>query len=132
MQGPERIAMDGLDRLLEPLPEAIGDLCRSVVSLLATTPGLDGSVKFGWRSVNFRHGRAGLICAVFPYEDRVAVYFEQGRMLEDPEGLLQGEHLKKGRFMRLYPGDPLPEAGIAMLVGEAIALGSGPGLRKSR
>jgi hypothetical protein len=115
--------MNDLDLLLEPLPPAIDILCRAAVDLLETMPDLSGQVKFGWRSVNFRHSRAGLICAVFPYEDRVAVYFEQGRLLEDPEGLLQGDHLKKGRFMRLYPGDQVPEAAIAMLVGEAIALG---------
>lgn len=124
--------MSELDRLLEPLPPAIGIPCRAVVGLLETMP-LSSQVKWGWRSVNFRHARAGLICAVFPYEDRVAVYFEQGRLLEDPEGLLQGDHLKKGRFMRLYPGNQVPEAAIAMLVGEAIALGpAGSGLRRSR
>ncbi|WP_297107914.1 DUF1801 domain-containing protein [uncultured Devosia sp.] len=124
--------MDDLDRLLQPLPEKIGGLCRSVVSQLAAMPDLSGTVKFGWRSINFRHARAGLICAVFPHEDRVAIYFEQGRLLEDPEGLLEGDHLKKGRFMRLCPGDAVPEAGLAMLVGEAIALSSGPDLRRSR
>jgi len=111
-----------LARLLEPVPSEVAALCRDVVQLIGAMPGLSHSVKLGWRSVNFRHEAAGLICAVFPHEDRVALYFENGRMLEDREGLLQGEHLKKGRFLRLYPGAEPPEAAIHMLLAEAVAL----------
>lgn len=116
------IAPAALERILAGHSPAIRQLCQDVVVLLSGMAGLKGSVKLGWRSVNFRHDTAGLVCAVFPYEDRVALYFENGRALEDPEGLLAGDHLKKGRFLRLYPGGDFPEAAIAMLVAEAIAL----------
>lgn len=113
---------DELASLLNGMPTTIGTLCEALVRLLDGTAGLAGSVRPGWKSVNFRHARGGLICAVFPYEDRVAIYFEHGRQLEDPEGLLQGDHLKKGRFLCLRPGDSIPEAAIVLLVAEAIAL----------
>jgi hypothetical protein len=43
-------------------------------------------------------------------------------MLSDPEGLLQGEDLKKGRFLRLYPGNAVPDMAVGLFIGEAIAL----------
>lgn len=111
-----------LDALLAELPDDVGQLCRAVVSLIAEGTPLTGQVKLGWRSINFRHARAGHVCAVFPYADRVALYFEHGRLLEDPDGLLHGDGLKKGRFLRLYPHEPLPETAIVLLIAEAIAL----------
>lgn len=111
-----------LDQLLLGLPAEIGQLCRDLVDLIGSNASLSGSVKMGWKSVNFRHARAGHVCAVFPYPDRVSIYFEHGRLLEDPEALLMGDGLKKGRFLRLFPGAPVPEAAIALLVAEAIAL----------
>lgn len=112
----------GLDDLLAPLPEEIGSLARELVALVGGMPGLTGKVMPGWRSVNFRHAKAGHVCAVFPHEDRVSIYFEHGRVLSDPEGVLMGDELKKGRFLRLYPGKESPEATIYVLVSEAIAL----------
>lgn len=114
--------LPGLSDLLDPLPDEIGALARDLIGLVGGMPGLTGKVMRGWRSVNFRHAKAGHVCAVFPYADRVSLYFEHGRVLADPEGLLMGEELKKGRFLRLYPGAPIPEAAIYVLVSEAIAL----------
>ena len=111
-----------LDVLLLELPAQIGQLCRAVVEIVAGNASLIGSVKMGWKSINFRHPVAGHVCAVFPHPDRVSIYFEHGRLLEDPEGLLMGDGLKKGRFLRLHPGEVIPEAAIALLVAEAIAL----------
>lgn len=111
-----------LDQLLAGLPAETGRLCRQLVDLVGGNASLVGSVKMGWKSVNFRHARAGHVCAVFPYPDRVSIYFEHGRLLEDPDGLLMGDGLKKGRFLRLVPSEPVPEVAIALLVAEAIAL----------
>jgi len=112
----------GLDALLAPLPDETAKLAWALIAFVAAYPGLTGKVMPGWRSVNFRHARAGHVCAVFPYADRVALYFEQGRMLSDPDGLLRGEDLKKGRFLALRPGDTIPETAIGLFIGEAIAL----------
>lgn len=110
-----------VEALLAPYSEGIAALFRPLVNLIGTVPEVSGVVRFGWRSVNFRHSRAGLICAAFPHADRVALYFENGRLLDDPEGLLEGD-LKKGRFLRLYPGQAIPRDAILLLVAEAIAL----------
>ena len=113
-----------LAELLDGLPPAIETLAREVVTLVGTLqPDLEARVRLGWRSVNFRHPAAGFVCAVFPYPDRVSLIFEQGRLLEDPEGLLEGTG-RQVRYVPMLPGRPLPEAGIALLLGEAIALRS--------
>lgn len=118
----DAISLPGLDALLAPLPPAIVALARALVDEVGAYPGLAGKVMPGWRSINFRHKKAGHVCAVFPYADRVSLYFEHGRMLSDPEGLLQGNDLKKGRFLRLYPGDRVPEMAVGLFIAEAIAL----------
>lgn len=111
-----------LDDLLAPLPEASAALARRLVALVAAHPGLSGEVKTGWKSINFRHGKSGHVCAVFPHPDRVSLYFEQGRLLDNGHGLFQGEGLKKGRFIRMLPGAEIPIDVIGILIGEAIAL----------
>lgn len=111
-----------LDMLLLGLPAEIGQLCRAAIEIVEGNASLSGSVKMGWKSINFRHPVAGHVCAVFPHPDRVSIYFEHGRLLEDPDALLMGDGLKKGRFLRLHPGEVIPEAAIALLVAEAIAL----------
>jgi hypothetical protein len=58
----------------------------------------------------------------FPSRDRVTLYFEHGRLLSQGDGLLSGDGLKKGRYLRLVPGDDIPVDPIGILLGEAIAL----------
>lgn len=111
-----------LGALIAPLPMPIGILTARLVSLVAAHPGLTGKVMAGWKSVNFRHEVAGHVCSVFPHRDRVALYFEHGRLLENGDGLLEGEGLKKGRYLRLVPGDDIPIDAIGLLLGESIAL----------
>jgi hypothetical protein len=108
--------------LIAPLPAPVAELTARLVALVAAHPGLSGKVMSGWRSVNFRHAGAGHVCSVFPQPDRVSLYFEHGRLLEHGDGLLAGEGLKKGRYLRLVPGDDIPVDRIGILLSEAIAL----------
>lgn len=108
--------------LVSPLPPAVAELTARLVALVAAHPGLSGKVMRGWKSVNFRHAKAGHVCAVFPHEDRVSLYFEHGNLLEHGDGLLLGDGLKRGRYLRLFPGDDLPVDRIGILISEAIAL----------
>lgn len=108
--------------LIAPLPAPVAELTARLVALVAAHPGLSGKVMSGWRSVNFRHGKAGHVCSVFPQAERVTLYFEHGRLLEHGDGLLAGDGLKKGRYLRLLPGDDIPVDRIGILISEAIAL----------
>jgi hypothetical protein len=112
---------EDLATLLASLPPEIVALSRRLVAMVGVHPGLSGKVKFGWRSVNFHHNVAGHVCAIFPHQDRVALYFEHGRLLQDNDGLLQG-NLKKGAFIRFRQGDAIEEDAIGVLLSEAIAL----------
>lgn len=112
--------MHDLDTLLDRHSPAVADLARHVTGWVATQfPELTARVKLGWGAVNFRHPRAGFVLAVFPFEDRVSVVFQQGRLLSSP--LLEGD-TKQVRWIPLVPGEPVPEDEIGMLVVEAIAL----------
>lgn len=108
--------------LIAPLPVPVGELTARLVALVAAHPGLTGKVMTGWKSVNFRHASAGHVCSIFPQAERVSLYFEHGRMLEHGDGLLAGDGLKKGRYLRLVPGDEIPVDPIGILLSEAIAL----------
>ena len=108
--------------LVAPLPAPASELTARLVALVAAYPGLTGKVMSGWKAVNFRHARAGHLCSVFPQPERVLLYFEHGRLLEQGEGLLAGEGLKRGRYLVLVPGDEIPVDRIGILIGEAIAL----------
>ena len=114
--------MDNLETLLAPLPLPIGELTRQLVTLLAGHPGLEGKVMPGWKSINFHHRQAGFVCAVFPNAERVALYFEHGRLLSAEDELPLGHELKRGRYMILRPGAQVPTDTMGILVSEAIAL----------
>jgi hypothetical protein len=112
--------MQGLDQLLERFTPPIAALMRETAELVATQrPDLTPAVKAGWGSINFRHIRAGFVCAVFPQRDHVSLVFEHGRLLSSP--LLVGD-TKQVRWIVLKPGEPLPEDEIGILLAEAIAL----------
>ena len=112
-----------LDALLDGSPPGIARLCRRLVDLLTRQhPELAPAVRSGWRSVNFRHPRAGYVCGVFPQARDVLLVFEHGRLLDNAAGLLEGDTLKQVRFIRFRPAEPIPAGDIGALISEAIAL----------
>lgn len=114
--------MQGLDELLGRFQPPIAAVMRETAELVAALrPDLEAKVKPGWGSVNFRHKRAGFVCAVFPQLDHVSLVFEHGRLLSSE--LLVGD-TKQVRWIVLRPGEPLPEDEIGILLAEAIALRS--------
>ena len=111
-----------LSDLLARFEAPIADMARRLVDVLADIgPDLAPAVKMGWGSVNYRHPRAGFICAVFPNAEHVSLVFEQGRLLSSP--LLKGnDKTRQVRWIELRPGDDIPVDEIAILIAEAIAL----------
>jgi hypothetical protein len=109
--------------LLETAAPAIARIARRLVRLLMTQhPELGPVVRQGWRSVNFRHPKAGFVCGVFPQAADVLLVFEHGKLLDNSSGLLEGDYLKKVRFIRFRPRDAVPAGDIGALVFEAISL----------
>lgn len=103
-----------------PIAETAG---RLIAALRRLRPDLVPQVRLGWGSVNFRHPRAGFVCAVFPMAEHVSLVFEHGRLLSNESGLLRGDG-KQVRFIPLQPGEPIGEDALGMLLAEAIALRS--------
>ena len=109
-----------IEGLLQRCEPQMAELAMRVLAALRTLrPDLVPQVRLGWGSVNFRHGQAGFVCAVFPMPDHVSLTFEHGRQLSSP--LLEGAG-KQVRFIRFVPGDPIPEDELGILLAEAIAL----------
>ena len=107
-------------QILRPFPEPIATLASDLaLTLLSVRPDLEGKARLGWGSVNYRHPKAGFVCAIFPMEDHVSLVFEHGRLLSSP--LLEGDG-KQVRYIRFEPGAKIPEDEIAILLAEAIAL----------
>lgn len=111
-----------LDDLLARFDAEVADLTRELVAVLAEVrPDFAAAVKSGWGSINYRHPKAGFICAIFPGTGRVQLMFEQGRLLSSPL-LRGGEELKQVRWVEMAPGRDIPVDEIAILIAEAIAL----------
>ena len=106
--------------IVRSFPEPVQQLTSKLaLTLLAIRPDLEGKARLGWGSVNYRHPVAGFVCAIFPMEDHVSLVFENGRQLSSP--LLEGDG-KQVRYIKLIPGNDIPEDDIAILLAEAIAL----------
>lgn len=118
---PEPVAIAALDAILARHPATVALAAELVALVSRVAPDLAAKVQPGWGSVNFRHRRAGFVCAVFPAADRVLLLFEHGRELSHPL-LVDNGKVKQVRWIPFAPGDALPEDEIAILIAEAIAL----------
>lgn len=115
---------DDIATLLERVPAPIGRLAAKVIATVRDVrPDLVPKVQFGWGSVNFRHKRAGFVCAVFAYADHVDLIFEHGKLLDSPL-LVDNGKVKQVRWIPFRRESRIPVDEIAILLAEAIALRS--------
>lgn len=110
-----------ISALLYPLPTAIGDLTRRLVSMVGVYPGISARVGRGSASIRFAHKRAGAICSVMPSANGVALCFENGKRLPHGQGVLHG-NVGQARHLTLQPQSEIPLDTIGLLLAEAIAL----------
>ncbi|WP_417307571.1 DUF1801 domain-containing protein [Devosia sp.] len=109
-----------LNQLLMRTEPAMADTVRALAALIGeVAPTLEGMIRIGWGSINYRHATAGFVCAVFPMQDHVSLVFEHGRQLNSP--MLQGDGAQV-RFIRIEPGALPDRDALAILIAEAIAL----------
>jgi hypothetical protein len=74
-------------------------------------------VRPGWGLIGYdvpAGKRTRYFAFVWPEPEHAHLGFEYGVWMDDPDGLLQGAHLKlrKVRFVTYAPGDPIPEAAL--------------------
>ncbi len=115
---------DDIDTLLARREPPIQALARMMVGVVREIrPDFAAKAAFGWNTVNFRHPKAGFICAVYPGRQHVSLIFQDGRLLDHP--LLRDDgKVKRVRWMPFRPGEELPVDDIAILLAESMALRS--------
>jgi hypothetical protein len=70
--------------------EPIVTLAQKLRALVrAELPDAEERAYPGWKAIGYVDADAGYVCGIFPFSDRVALGFERGVLLPDPEGLLR-------------------------------------------
>ncbi len=111
------------DALLARFPAPIVDLANELRPLVRRqVPNAQEVAYGGWKALGYRHPEAGYIGGIFLFDDRVAMIFEQGHLLPDPEGILQGE-TKQTRHVTLWPKAEVPLDALADLLEAAVDVG---------
>lgn len=119
----EKIRGEGkaIEALLALFPGPVRALTEQVRALvLAAVPELAERALPGWKAIGFRHSEAGHLCALFPGEPEVKLYFEYGARLDDPDRLLQGS-TKQTRYVPFRSARDLSRAALTALVRRAVA-----------
>jgi hypothetical protein len=102
--------------LLDSFPPAIRETGLALRSLiLGTIPGSVETVRTGWRWIAYslpERGRVRNFAWIGPERKHIHLGFENGILLADPEGILQGaqERLKKFRYFTFEPAIDIDEA----------------------
>ena len=97
------LTVDGLLAFYPPPITSTAKRCRQLI--LQVAPDVKEKANQGWRSISYRDAQIGYFCGIFPFEDHVDLIFEFGCLLEDPDGILQGE-TRQTRYLRFHdPGD---------------------------
>ena len=119
---PRDPAADGL--LADHPDDVVGTAQRLRNVLLEAHPDLIERARPGWHSINYAHPRAGFVCALFPYADRVDLVFEHGARLPDPDGWLTGT-TRQVRTLRLPAGSEVEPEVVVEFLDAAVELGAG-------
>lgn len=123
-----------VEALLDAYPEPTrrgADLFRRLVR--RALPEAVERVRLGWRIVGYDvpSGRRSVYFAwIMPQAEHVHLGFTYGVLMDDPEGLLEGD-ITRARWVTLWPGDAIANAaGVENLVREAARVAQLP--RRSR
>ncbi len=111
--------------VLRPFPAAVratADALRKLV--LKAIPTATEHPYLGWKGIGYRDPQAGYFAGIFPQRDHVRLLFEHGAVLDDPDGVLQGEGVRQVRWIVVCPGSRLPRAGIRRMLQRALVHGS--------
>ena len=106
----------------EPMQVIAGTL-RALVR--QTVPEAVERVRLGWRLIGYDLpvGRRSVFFAyVAPEPAHVHLGFQVGTLMDDPQRLMKGAHLrlKKVRYLTFVPGQPIPEGTLVELIREAV------------
>jgi hypothetical protein len=105
----------------EPIVE-IADRLRAVVR--RATPDAIERIRSGWALIGYDlpiGRRKRYFAFIAPERKHIHLGFEYGVWMSDPDGMLEGAHLKlrKVRFLTFEPGAPRPDDTLVALTREA-------------
>ena len=86
-----------------PLVIVLANTLRAIIT--AAIPEAREVAYRGWHAMGYRHPEAGYFCGIFPHDDSIKLYFEYGRFLPDPDGILAGEGRQTRYVLIRAPGD---------------------------
>jgi len=108
--------------ILAPHTPAVRTLCERLRRHVSKTiPDADEVAYPVWHAIGYRHPEAGYFCGIFPYTDHVKLYFEFGVMLDDPDGLLEGEG-KQTRYVYVKSAKDIRVGSLEQLLQQATSL----------
>jgi hypothetical protein len=116
---------DGVGFFLAGYPDPIVDIAHQLRAVVKrATPSATERIRSGWALVGYDlpFGRRKRYFAfIAPERKHIHLGFEYGAWMTDPDGLLEGAHLrlKKVRFMTFEPGATLDRDALVELTREA-------------
>ena len=127
----------GIDPL--PVPAFLADYPREIRALAEVllsvvrraVPDAVEGVRPGWRLVGFDvpiGRRSAYFAYVAPEPEHVHLGFEHGASMDDPDGILEGAHLRlrRVRFVTYRPGDAVPVDRLIALTADAARVAALP------
>lgn len=111
--------------ILERLPSEIAATAQRLREIIrAAIPQAEERVYPGWRGFGYHHPAAGYFCGVFPSRKCVALGFEWGVLLPDPDGLLVAGHSssKKVRYLRFATPGAIDSRTVRQFLKAAVSL----------
>ncbi len=118
--------IDRIEAFLADYPAGIRQSARRLRAIVArTVPEAIERLRPGWRLIGYDvpvRGRFRYFAYLAPEPVHIHLGFEYGAWMDDPQRLLEGQHLglRKVRYVTFRPTDPIPEARLAELIREAV------------
>ena len=115
---------DQIGFFLAGYPDGIVDIGQRLRRLVhRTMPGAQERLRSGWALIGFDiplGKKTRYFAWIAPERKHIHLGFEYGVWMADPEGVLEGAHikLKRVRYLTFEPGDQLDEPALRQLVQE--------------
>ncbi len=119
---PSLVSPEGILAASPPRIAALGLRLRDLVT--RCLPEAEERAYPGWRGIGYVHPEAGYVCGIFPFRDHVALGFEHGVLLTDPEGLLRPgrSSAKKVRYVEIRTRRDIRSRALRRLLEDAVSL----------
>ena len=129
---PVEACLDAFPPAIRGQADRLRDLVRRAV------PDVIERVRPGWRLIGYDiavpgRSKPAYFAYVAPEPQHVHLGFEHGVLVDDPNGLLEGAHLRlrKVRFVTSRPGDEIPDAELVALVRSAARVAALPATERA-